>query len=152
MQRETRDILSHDPKHSCLPTNTNALFSSLMSRDHYPFGQQFLSSSSSRRDDELSSDHGDHYFFNSSTTRLAGASPFIDHSGYRLFIFFLFYILTHPLQVILARIHMVVLTILQPTLIRLQPAFLPLQTQVLAPQSITRLGRQTARFQCPQKR
>ena len=90
-----------------------------MSRDHYPFGQQFLSSSSGRRDDELSSDHGDHYFFNSSTTRLAGANSFTDHSGYRLFIFFLSYILIHSLQVIIARIHIVVLTILQPTLIRL---------------------------------
>ena len=89
-----------------------------MSRDHYPFGQQFLSSSS-RRDDELSSEHGDHYFFNSSTTRLAGASPFVDHSGYRHVILLLCYILTHTLQVILIRIHMVVLTILQPTLIRL---------------------------------
>ena len=89
-----------------------------MSRDHYPFGQQFVSFSG-RRDDELSSDHGDHYFFNSSTTRLAGASSFIDHSGCRHSILLLAYILTHALQVILARIHMVVLTILQPTLIRL---------------------------------
>ena len=123
-----------------------------MSRDHYPFGQQFLSSSSSRRDDEVSSDHGDHYFFNSSTTRLAGAGPFVDHSGYRHFIFLLSYILTHALQAILVQIHMVVLTILQLTLIQLQPAILPMQTQVLALQSIIRLGLQTARFQCPQKR
>ena len=122
-----------------------------MSRDHYPFGQQFVSSSG-RRDDELSSDHGDHYFFNSSTTRLAGASPSIDHSGYRHLILLLSYILTQPLQVILTGIHIVVLTILQPTLIRQQPAILPLQTQVLSLQSITRLGRQTARFQCPQRR
>lgn len=71
-----------------------------MSRDHYPFAQQFVSSN--RRDDELSSDHGDHYFFNSSTTRLAGASPFVDHSGYRHFILLLSYILTYALQVILA--------------------------------------------------
>lgn len=123
-----------------------------MSRDHYPFGQQFLSSSNRRDDDEGNSEHGDHYFFNSSTTRLAGASPFVDHSGYRHFILLLSHILTHALQVILAQIHMVVLTILQSTLIRLQPALLPLQTQVLALRSITRLGLQTARFQCLQKR
>ena len=82
MQRETRDILSHGSNpflFSYLPTPT-LLFSSLMSRDHYPFGQQFVSSSS-RRDDEVNSEHGDHYFFNSSTTRLAGAGPFVDHSG-----------------------------------------------------------------------
>ena len=51
-----------------------------MSRDHYPFAQQFLSASN-RRDDEADSEHGDHYSLNSSTTRLAGATPFSDHSG-----------------------------------------------------------------------
>jgi len=47
---------------------------------------------------------------------------------------------------------MVVLTILPSTLIRVYPAFLPLQTQVLVLQTITLLGLQTAKFPCLQKR
>ncbi|KAF8798014.1 1,3-beta-glucan synthase [Phlegmacium glaucopus] len=48
-----------------------------MSQNHYPFSQQFISSH-----DEADSDTGDHYSINSSTTtRLAGANPFLDHPG-----------------------------------------------------------------------
>ena len=93
-----RDKRHTFPRFSSLPTNTNAPFSSLMSRDHYPFGQQFVSSSS-RRDDEVNFEHGDHYFFNSSTTRLAGTSPFVDHSGESPFhSFFILYTYTRDAE------------------------------------------------------
>ena len=91
-----------------------------MSRVPYPFAQQYVLSN--RRDDEV-----DSYYLNSSTTRLAGAGPFVDHSGYLHFILLLSYMLTHTLQEILDQ-NMVVLTILQATLTQLHPAFLPLQT------------------------